>query len=435
MDHALDSLAPGSKSGFRVPALARLGEASLVRLGIAAVGAHLLDDAFLQPEAGASAGDHLLSGGVPVALLVLAAVAYPRLRSAFRASLALGLGLLALGAGLAVPVAHSIGDGPSGDDYTGLVATLGGLLLVLVGAATLWRTRRTDERRRRRYARRAVVGVAAAVVAVVLVAPVVFAYWTTHLPRSRVNPVDLGARYEAVSFTTSDGLELAGWYVPSRNRAAVIAFPGRSGPKEHARMLVRHGYGVLLFDPRGKGESEGDPHALGWDGEKDLLAAVEFLRRRPDVDPDRIGGLGLSVGGELLLEAAAQTDALKAVVSEGAGIRSYREQREASGPATWPLSLGSPVFTAAEVVFSNRTPPPYLGDLVARIAPRPVFLIYAGHGQGGEELNPTYYAAAGEPRTLWEIPEADHTGGLSARPEEYERRVIAFFDRALTSVR
>ena len=90
-------------------------------------------------------------------------------------------------------------------------------------------------------------------------------------------------------------------------------------------MLARHGYGVLLFDRRGEGESEGDPNVFGWDGERDINAAVAFLQRRPDVDPDRIGGIGLSVGGEMMIEAAAESDDLKAVVSEGAGIRSVRE--------------------------------------------------------------------------------------------------------------
>jgi dienelactone hydrolase len=46
------------------------------------------------------------------------------------------------------------------------------------------------------------------------------------------------------------------------------------------------------------------------------------------VDPERIGGIGRSMGGELLLETAAETDELKAVVSEGAGIRSVREASE-----------------------------------------------------------------------------------------------------------
>jgi dienelactone hydrolase len=121
--------------------------------------------------------------------------------------------------------------------------------------------------------------------------------------------------------TTSDGLRLRAWYVPSRNGGAVIAFPGRSQPVPHARMLIRHGYGVLLMDRRGEGASEGDYNAFGWAGEPDLRAAIAFLQRQPDVVPGRIGGLGLSVGGELLLQTAAHTRALRAVVSEGAGQR------------------------------------------------------------------------------------------------------------------
>ena len=49
----------------------------------------------------------------------------------------------------------------------------------------------------------------------------------------------------------------------------------------------------------------------------------------------------------------------------------------------------------------------------------------------GEELNRGYHAAAGDNSTLWEIPESTHVGGLEARPEEYERRVVGFFDEAL----
>ena len=91
-------------------------------------------------------------------------------------------------------------------------------------------------------------------------------------PRTSVLP------YEDVQFTTSDGYLLKGWYVPSRNRAAVISFPGRSGTRLQARMLARHGYGVLLFDRRGEGESEGDWNVFGWQGERDLHAAVAFLQ-------------------------------------------------------------------------------------------------------------------------------------------------------------
>jgi fermentation-respiration switch protein FrsA (DUF1100 family) len=102
-----------------------------------------------------------------------------------------------------------------------------------------------------------------------------------------------------------------------------------------------------------------------------------------------------------------------------------------SGAARWILLPQWSVITAATAVFSNHAPPPDLNKLVDRIAPRPVFLIYTPHGQGAETLNPTFYAAAREPKTLWEIPDASHTGGLAARPEEYERHVIAFFNRSL----
>ena len=86
----------------------------------------------------------------------------------------------------------------------------------------------------------------------------------------------------------------------------MIVAPGRTGTQRHARMLVRHGYGVLVFDRRGEGASDGDPNAFGWAASRDLAAAQAFLAARPDVDPERIGGLGLSVGGETLLQAAAE---------------------------------------------------------------------------------------------------------------------------------
>ena len=58
-------------------------------------------------------------------------------------------------------------------------------------------------------------------------------------------------------------------------------------------------------------------------------------------------------------------------------------------------------------------------------------LIAAPNSKNGEKLNRTYYAAAQEPKTLWEIPESKHTGGIEARPREYEHRVVGFFDDAL----
>ena len=297
---------------------------------------------------------------------------------------------------------------------------------------TLWRTRRTDGSLWWRYPRRALLALAG-VYAALLVGMIGLGYVTTHVARAVVPASELGVAYENVTFTTSDGLELEGWYVPSRNGAAVMAIPGRGSSQKQARMLARHGYGVLLFDRRGEGKSEGDPNSWGWGGAKDIKAAIDFLQRRPDVDPGRIGGIGLSVGGEILLETASETDELAAVVAEGAGARSTSEDLDQNLPAYQEV-IGAPVTmakTASIAVFSNHPIPTNLKRLVGKIAPRSVMLIAAPNSGYGEDLNRGYYAAAGQPKTLWEIPESKHVGGLAARPREYEQRVIRFFDRHL----
>jgi uncharacterized protein len=409
-------------------------ETTLAVAALAVIAVHVLDDNFLQPQPGTSAGDHLVSGFVPTAVLLGTAAAYPQLRAGLRATFALTLGILGIVIGVGEAGYYSLEVGPSGDDYTGLLAIPAGALLVGVGAATLWRTRRRGESLRRRYLRRLLLLLGAAIVFLFFVFPLSLSYVFTHVARVKVPAAKLGAPHEPVAFTTSDGLTLKGWYVPSRNGAAVVAFPGRKGPQKPARMLVRHGYGVLLFDRRGEGESDGDPNAFGWAMDRDLKAAAAFLRHRADVDPNRIGGIGLSVGGEMLIQTAAESTAFKAVVSEGAGARSLRENlekpRRLSELSALGVSLG---LTTGVALFSNHLPPPNLKELSARIAPRSVFFIYALHGTGGEEkqLNPKYYAAAGAPKQIWEIPEAAHTGGIDARPQEYERRVVGFFDDAL----
>jgi hypothetical protein len=150
------------------------------------------------------------------------------------------------------------------------------------------------------------------------------------------------------------------------------------------------------------------------------------------VDGDRIAGVGLSVGGEMMIETAAETDDLAAVVSEGAGARSIHEEMDYDLPAL-DKALGTLVSaskTAAIAVSANRVPPANLKDLAGRTQ-APLLLIAAPESGHGEELNRGYARAAGDAATLWEIPESRHVGGLRARPAEYEQRVIGFLDREL----
>jgi dienelactone hydrolase len=409
-----------------------LSETVVARAALGVIALHVVDDSFLQPQPGTSAGDHVASGLVPLAILLIAAWGYGRLRAGLRAILALFFGIFGIVTGVE-GVYYATKGGPTGDDFTGLLALCAGVVLLGLATVTLWRSRKRGGNRAWRYGRRALLGVGGLVVVYLVIFPLSLSYVLTHVARGFVPTPELGAPYEDVSFTTSDGLELRGWYIPSKNRAAVIAFPGRSGPQRPARMLARHGYGVLLFDRRGEGESEGDPNVFGWKGERDVRAAVEFLRRRPDVDPERIGGIGLSVGGEMMMEAAAESEGLAALVSEGAGVRSLREALAIPDTRRRIENVvAHAIVTPAVALFSNSTPPASLDDLAARIAPTPFFLVYAVPGQGGEaELSERYFDAAREPKEVWLVPGAGHTGGIEARPAEYERRVVGFFDDAL----
>jgi uncharacterized protein len=401
----------------------------LFRIAIAVIALHVLDDSFLQPQPGTSAGDHLVSGLVPLAGLALAAWAYPRLREGAQGALALVLGPFGLVAG-AEALHYMRNGGLSGDDYTGLLAIPAGLVLLGIGAVALWRSRRLGDRLAWRYGRRALLVAGAFFALVWAVGPLVLGYGFTHIARAR-QAVELGVPHERVAVRTSDGLRLSGLYVPSRNGAAVLAFPGRVGPLAHARMLARHGYGVLLLDRRGEGESEGDPNAFGWDFDKDIAAGVRFLQSRAEVDDGRVGGLGLSVGGEMMLQTAAENDALAAVVAEGAGSRTVSEEvSDQDGFGKW---LGAPQAVAkfaSVALFAGSSPPPDLETLIPKIAPRPVFLINAVHREVDAKA-PEYYAAARSPKQQWMVPRGGHTDGIDVMPAEYEHRVIGFFDRAL----
>jgi uncharacterized protein len=417
------------EAGPRAPAgsrrSARRRERWLFLGTAAAIALFVVFDAFVGLAPGAARSSHIARAAVPLAVVALAAWFYSRLRAGLRASLCLLSGVLALPAG-ALAVTRAGTGGPAAADWIGFLLVPAGLALLSLGFWLLWASRK---RSRRWYLRRPLLGAVALLVAFWFVLPVSLALVATHRARTTIAASDLGRPYETVSLTTRDGLRLAGWYVPSQNGAAVITFP-REWTVAHARMLVRHGYGVLLLDMRGYGLSEGDTNAFGWGAAADVDAAVAFLQRRPDVRDGRIGGLGLSVGGEQMLEAAAGNDGLRAVVSEGAGERSVRETL-LYGPAAF-LSIPMAITqSTALAVLTGTAPPPQLKELTARIAPRAVLLIYARHGQGGEDLNPQYFAAAGEPKSLWEIPSGGHTGGIRAQPAEYERRVIGFFDRTL----
>src|SRR5262245_1344196 len=182
-------------------------ETTLFWAAILVIAAHVVDDNYLQPQPGTSAGDHLVSGLVPLAVLGLAAWAHPRMRGLWRGATALAFGVLGIAFG--IEGAHYTNKvGASSDEITGLLCIPAGVLLLGLGAVTLWRTRRTDGGRAWRYGRRALLGAAGVVAAYALLLPLGLAYVTTHVGRPVVPANDLRVASEDVSFTTSDGLRL-----------------------------------------------------------------------------------------------------------------------------------------------------------------------------------------------------------------------------------
>ena len=411
----------------------RAWEALVFRAATAVALLHAVDDAFLNRQPGVGIGQHALAAAISLAAGIGAILAFPRLRPGFRAAISLVFGVFAIVNG-ALHAAHISVDGAAGSDYTGVLAVAAGAVLVVLGLALPFVHRGEGAATRgRRWGYRVVTVVAGFLIVYAFVYPVSVAIVVTHRHREPIGDPP-SAAYQPVTFTASDGLELSGWYRPSRNRAAVVVVHGgggdRTGAVRHAELLARHGYGVLVYDSRGRGESEGNPVAMGWGWEKDVAGALSFLLQRGDVDPDRIGGLGLSTGADVLFEVAAEHRDLKAVVADGATAESFADYRELKGldaaaPYWWTM------YTAARVL-SGVAPGEPLKELVARISPTPLLLVSTGGSLPAErDANRVYADAAREPVELWDLPDVNHSAAIRERRKEYERRVIGFFDDAL----
>jgi uncharacterized protein len=376
---------------------------------------HALDDAFVHRGPGLGLGQHALAGMLAVASAAAGIAAYPRLRTGARAGLAFVFGVLAL-----VNGAMHVND-PS---VTGLAALAAGAVLIGLAALEPWRARGTGTWRSRG------VAVAAGVLGTFLVlGPVGMGIWSAHKWREPIGPTPAG--YADVHFKASDGLDLAGWYRPSRNGAAVLLVHGGGGDREgavaHAQLLARHGYGVLVYDSRGRGESDGSPNDYGWDWSKDVAGALAWLKQRDDVDPARIGALGLSTGADVLVDVAGERHDLAAVVADGTAAGSFDDWARLRGTEIGTVP-GFVMFTTIRVL-SGDPPSRPLADQVRKIT-SPTLLISAGTAEESQ-FGDLYERAAGPRLSHWNVPDATHTHAIREHPEQYERRVVSFFDTTL----
>jgi uncharacterized protein len=276
-------------------------------------------------------------------------------------------------------------------------------------------------------------------------------------------PASLGLRFANVTFPSRDDhINLRGWLIPgvlADGRLTVdrviVAVHGtrtnRESPGDHllelTAALARHGFAVLSFDMRGMGESPPAPLSMGNLEQRDVLGAVDFLRAGqvsfPELGrPRMIGGLGISMGASTLLLAAAREPAIQAVVSDSA----YAEvvpilEREIAKRSVAPIGRVPGVFAPSALLMARLL---YGVDFfaarpvatVARIAPRPLFLI---HGTADDYVPIANFhqldaAATSVPSahvTTWIVPNARHAQAFKKTGAEYVTRVVTFFDAAL----
>lgn len=247
-------------------------------------------------------------------------------------------------------------------------------------------------------------------------------------------PADKGLAHEDVELTTEDGVTIRGWYVPSQNRAAVILIhpmaSNRLGTMDHALMFTNHGYGVLMIDLRVHGESGGDLLTFGGDEYLDVSAAVDYLQARPELDPQRIGVMGLSLGASASILSGARDNRLAAVAADAPGATVFKDWAK---PETAYDSLYVPfdlMFFFYLHRFDGVSDPLSITDAVRLISPRPLLLIGGMSGDSTLEKRSVeqYFAAANGPKQKLILPDTPHIGGLATHPQEYEETVIRFFD-------
>jgi dipeptidyl aminopeptidase/acylaminoacyl peptidase len=240
----------------------------------------------------------------------------------------------------------------------------------------------------------------------------------------RANGID----FQQVELVTEDNVRLSAWYTPPRNGAVILVAHGYGDKRtEHYYALfASHGYGVVAWDFRAHGQSEGEFSSLGYYEVLDAKAALDFARAQPGVD--HIGAWGGSMGAVTMIRATAQYPEIEALVADSP-FATLEDEMDLRVPFPVMRSL---IRFFAEGQSGVRVDSVRPVDDIARISPRPVFLIQ-GMSDGMVPLDSAerLYNAAGEPRQLWTENDVPHLNMYAFYKTRYTKRVIKFFDEYL----
>jgi len=259
-----------------------------------------------------------------------------------------------------------------------------------------------------------------------------------------VTPAQEGLVYDDVRFPARDGgAEIAGWFIPAADGAPVIMMVhGRDASRtaavdgaflKEAQMLQAAGFGVLMIDLRGHGESSDARFTFGLKERYDVLGAVDWLLAQ-GVEPGHIGVLGLSLGAAAAIAAAAEEPAIAALVTDSVfadlNVMIDVQWEQASGlPRPF---LASALLMARLLTGQDLTQAQPVRDL-PRVVPMPVLLIHCADDDYVPASNLDQLKTAYPNAQTWKIEGAAclHSEGFNVDPARYVRTVAGFFAAAL----
>jgi uncharacterized protein len=237
-----------------------------------------------------------------------------------------------------------------------------------------------------------------------------------------------GIEFQEIELTTQDNVRLSAWYTPPKNGAVILIAHGYGGsrPEHYHALFASHGYGVVAWDFRAHGKSEGDFSSLGYYEVLDAKAALDFALSQPGVE--HVGAWGGSMGAVTMILATAQYPEIEALVADSP-FPTLEEEMDLRVPFPVMRSLIRFFAERASGVTVDLVSP--VAD-IARISPRPVFLIQ-GMGDGMIPLDSAerLYNAAGEPRQLWTEKDVPHLNMYAFYRIRYTKWVIKFFEEYL----
>lgn len=250
---------------------------------------------------------------------------------------------------------------------------------------------------------------------------------------SETTPEDYGLSFESITLTTEDGVNLSGWFIPQeqteQKKEAIIllhGYPADKGDILPSTAFLADTYDLLYIDFRSLGESSGSYSTLGIFEQKDLAAAVNFLKKR---GYQHIGVWGFSVGGATALIHAPKNPDIDAVVSISAYARLSDLAKEAFQIPYLRSVLAQCLRGYAYLLWGtdiNKVAP---ADAVRRYQ-KPVLVIHPSNDQVIPFSHGRTIKQALQTNTQAEFwfPEGHH--GF-VPPHIHQSRVTTFFDRHL----